>query len=476
MKTIGRAFTCFIALAVAALGTSCGSGSGSATGTAGTGTTVSKGVIERFGSVVVNGVEFRVTGAKLHLRDDKTDKMMQNEAEIRNNLEEGMVITVKGKLDDNGLTGIANEIEFRDAMKGRIDAKGADFIRVMGQNIVLDDSIKPLLATLAVNDDVSISAVADDRGGLRAFNVKHIDNPGEFEAKGFVSALSGTTMTLLFSPTATSGLTIDLSTAQLPATGIKDGDFVEVKSAVSSVNGVIIATRVEIEDEIKALENENAEVEGFVANLTSSGFMIGATQVALDSATIFRNGVAADLGEGVKVEAEGNIVNGILVARKITFKDNLRIKAQVTAVDSGGSTLTILGKNVSLPSNLVIRENGNLLATSALVGRFVDLRGRVAADGLTLSATRVDVKNNDPGDAELRGPVSAISAVDNTLAIAGITVSTAGAEFKGSAPDHGSITAAGFFGSIVPNVTVVKVRWRPFVSTAAPASDVELES
>jgi len=132
--------------------------------------------------------------------------------------------------------------------------------------------------------------------------------------------------------------------------------------------------------------------------------------------------------------------------------------------------------NVFLPSNLVIRENGNPLATADLAGRLVDLRGRVAADGLTLSATRIDVKNNDTGDASLMGPVSASSAADNTLTIAGITVSTVGAQFNGSAPDHGSITAAGFFGSIVPGVTMVKVRWSPFVSTAAPAKEVELEN
>src|SRR6185369_12089525 len=105
--------------------------------------------------------------------------------------------------------------------------------------------------------------------------------------------------------------------------------------------------RVELEDEIKALENEEFEVEGFVANLTESGFMIGATQVSFSSATLFRNGVAADLAEGVKVEVEGDMVNGILVAEKITFKDNLRIEALVTAVAGDGSSLTILGVSVS---------------------------------------------------------------------------------------------------------------------------------
>ncbi|MBI2354910.1 MAG: hypothetical protein HYV06_07765 [Deltaproteobacteria bacterium] len=476
MKSIRTAMLGLIALAFASLVSSCGS-SGGGTPASGSSATVSKGAIERFGSVVVNGVEFRVAGATLHLRDDNADKILQNETEIRNNLEEGMVITVKGRLDANGLTGAATEIEFRDALIGRIDDKGVDFIKVMGQTIVLDDNAKPQLTGLAINDNVRISGLVDDKGGLRATHIKRLDNAAEFEVKGFVSDFSGgTTMTLLLSPTATTGLSVNLSGAPLPAGGIKNGDFVEVKSAVSPADGVITAIRVELEDELKAAENEEVEVEGFVANLSDTGFMIGATQVAFNSATRFVNGVAADLATGMKVEAEGSIVNGILLAEKIVFKDNLRISALVSAVDPSGSGLTILGKSVTLPSMIEIRENGNAVAPAALAGRFVDLRGRLGADGLAITATRIDVKNNDPGEATLRAPVSAASAADNTLTIAGILVNTTGAEFKGNDAPHSVIAATQFFNSIVPNVTVVKVRWRPFTTTAAPASDVELEN
>jgi hypothetical protein len=473
MKSVNRTLIGFIALTFAALVASCG-GSGGGTAAGGT-ATVSKGAIERFGSVVVNGIEFRVAGATLHLRDDNVDKVLHNEAEIQNNLEKGMVVTVKGMLDNNGLTGAATEIEFRDALIGRIDDKGVDFIKVMGQTIALDDNAKQQLAGLAINDNVRISGLVDDKGGLRATHIKRVDHQAEFEVKGFVSGFTGgTTMTLLLSPTATTGLNVNLGSALLPAGGIKNGDFVEIKSLASPVNGEITATRIELEDEIEAVENENAEFEGFVANLSGTGFMIGATQVTFDSATIFRNGAAADLVNGAKVEAEGNILNGTLVAGKITFKDNLRISAMVTAVDPDGSGLTILGKDVNLPSMLEIREHGDLLAPAALAGRFVDLRGRLGADGII--ATRIDVKNNDPDEAILRAPVSAASAADSTLTVAGILVNTSGTEFKGSGSPLDAMTAARFFDAIVPDVTLVKVRWRPFTTTAAPAHDVELES
>jgi uncharacterized protein DUF5666 len=477
MKSVRTALIGLIALAFAALVASCGgSGGGS---TAGGTATVSKGAIEGFNSVVVNGIEFRVAGATLHLRDDDINKVLQNEAEIKNHLEKGMVVTVKGRLDNNGLTGAATEIEFRDALIGRIDNQGVDFIKVMGQTIVLDDNAKLQLADQAIkiNDNVRISGLADDKGGLRATHIKRLDNAAEFEVKGFVSGFNGgTTLTLLLSPTATTGLSINLAGAELPAGGIKNDDFVEVKSATSPADGVITATRIKLEDELKAAENENAEFEGFVANLNGSGFMIGATQVTFSDSTIFRNGVAADLTAGMKVEAEGNIINGILIARKITFKDNLRISALVTAVDPSGSSVTILGKSVTLPSKLEIRESGNALAPASLAGRFVDLRGRLGADGLGITATRIDLKNNDAGEAILRAPVSSASAADNTLTIAGILVNTTGSEFKGNDAPHSIMAAAQFFNTIVPNVTVVKIRWRPFTITSAPASDVELEN
>jgi hypothetical protein len=60
--------------------------------------------------------------------------------------------------------------------------------------------------------------------------------------------------------------------------------------------------------------------------------------------------------------------------------------------------------------------------------------------------------------------------------MAGILVSTTGAEFKGNDAPHSAIAATQFFAAIVPDVTVVRVRWRPFTSTTAPASDVELEN
>src|SRR6185369_12261108 len=82
---------------------------------------VSSGQVEKFGSVFVNGVEFKTQGAVLHLRDDKTDQILQTETEIQGLLKQGMMVTVRGSFDDNGTTGTATEIEFRHQMEAKID-------------------------------------------------------------------------------------------------------------------------------------------------------------------------------------------------------------------------------------------------------------------------------------------------------------------------------------------------------------------
>jgi len=319
-------------LSLAACG---GSGSGSGDGTGAATTTVSKGVIDTFGSIKVNGVKFKTVGATLHLRDDATpDRVLQTETEIGNLLKLGMVVTVKGRVDDDGVNGTATEIEFRDTLKGRIETKIDDRLTIMGQTVFADDS----LGTFNVGEDVQVSGLIDDKGGLRATHIERKTGLGEFEAKGFVKDFTGTgdtAFTLLLSPTAATGITVNIGLSTvLPPAGIKNGDFVEVKADASA--GTLTAKRIEIEDELKAGENENMEFEGFISSISGDDFVVNGQTVRITGATIFRSGAKADLTIGMKVEAEGRFVNGVLIASKVSFKDNFRIDATATATSDTG--------------------------------------------------------------------------------------------------------------------------------------------
>jgi uncharacterized protein DUF5666 len=472
MRNIRKIAIAACGLATVAFLAACGGGGGS--GTPAATTTVTKGVIEKFGSVFINGVEIKTAGARLHLPDDvnKPEVELQNEAEVQNHLKAGMVVTVKDLIDNNGLHKAA-EIEFRDNLQGVVDDKGADFITVMGQKILVDDKAK--LAGIAIGNRVEVSGLPDANGFLHASHLELKNANAEFEVKGFVSDLGANGFTLLLSPNATSGIAVTLGSGVTLPTGVKNGDFVEVKSAASGA--ILVATKVEIEDEqIKAAENEKMEVEGFIGLLDPAGarFTLGNGQVvALQAATLFVGGARADLALGMKVEAEGPIVGGILMAEKVSFKDNIRINANVTAVDTTAMTISILGRTVGFTSGTEFKNGGSTLDPATLVGENAEVRGMLTATGIV--ATRVDLKNSTPAtDAFIRGPVSAVNP-PSSLTIAGLAIDTSKAAFKGVQDNPMSSTA--FFAAITLNTTVVKARWNPFSGDpTAPVTEVELEN
>lgn len=473
-KLITTAKYAVLALAAAVSISACGGG-GSSSGPS----TVSKGVVQDFGSVIVNGVAYKTVGATLRLPDDTTTprRVLQNETEIRNYLDVGMVVTVKGRIDDNGTTGTASEIEFRDTLKGNLDNKGVDTITVMGQTILVDDSIKSILNQLSPNDDVQVSGITDDRGGLRATHIKAVAGLTEFESKGYVSGYTGPAdndFILRLSPTADTGITVIIGAGVARPAGLADGAFVEVKTQTAS-GGTITATRIEIEDELKAGENDNAELEGFISSISGDSFILNGQTVQTTATTLFVGGAQADLAVGMKVEAEGTISGTSLLAKKIVFKDNLRINANATIVDTAAKTIFIFGKTVSYSTATLFKDGGNDIADPAtLQNRNIEVRGIMNATGNVIIATRVDLKNNAPAtDAFIRGVVSAKSA--SSLTIGGITIDLTGAAFRGR--DDLPITGmANFLSAVTVNTTVVKARWNPFTVTTAPVTEVEIDN
>lgn len=472
MRIVQRTVMAACGLLTLAFVAACGGGGGG--GAPAATTTVNKGVIEKFGSIFVNGVEIKTAGARLHLPDDlnKPEVELQNEVEIQNHLRTGMVVTVKDVIDNNGLHKAA-EIEFHDNLEGLVDDKGVDFIMVMGQKVLVDDKAK--LAGISIGNRVEVSGLPDDKGLLHASHLELKNVNDDFEVKGFVSNLSGTGFTLLLSPNGTSGITVTLAGgATLPA-GLKNGDFVEVKSAASGAT--VVATKVEIEDElIKAAENEEMEVEGFIAalDLANNRFTLSSGQVVeLGAATRFVGGAKADLAIGMKVEAEGSIVGGILRAEKISFKDNIRINANATAIDTTAKTIGILGLTVGFTSSTDFRNGGSTVDPATLVGKNIEVRGILS--GTVLTATRVDLKNDNPAtDAFIRGPVSA-KTPNTSLTIAGLAINTTGATFKDA--NDNPLSGDAFFAAITLNTTVVKARWNPFTNdTTAAVKEAELEN
>ena len=120
---------------------------------------------------------------------------------------------------------------------------------------------------------------------------------------------------------------------------------------------------------------------------------VDASQARFDDGT-------AGLGLGVRVEVEGAIVDGVLVATKVEIKDGRRggrdddddgdveIKGRIDSVDATAQTLVVRGVTVSFAGDVQYVDG---TAADLVPGRKVEVHGVLAADGVTVNATRIEL-------------------------------------------------------------------------------------
>jgi len=310
-----------------------GGGSGSTSSTAAS--TVNKGVVTGFGSVFVNGVEYKTANSKMHLPDDSTSasSLGSSETEIQNHLKIGMYVTVKGS--DDGTSGQASEIEFKDNMEGLVTATTATTLTMMGITINTDSSTKiysssgsetTLAAIIPGVTWVEMSGLPDNTGAFNATYIGVKSSAGtEQELKGYIVASNAGSFDL--------GLDSGVKSVTIPAVlpvGIAVGSYVEVK--FDALGNFI---KVEIEDDLVKADasTAKAEAEGYISAINGDAVTIsiaGKTQtvnLALNTAYYFKsaNGTLtpagrADLIVGKKISAEGPLSAGVITASKIKIK------------------------------------------------------------------------------------------------------------------------------------------------------------
>jgi hypothetical protein len=476
-----------VAAAIAALSAAaCGSSANPANVTA---NAVSQGTIQRFGSIFVNGVEWRTQGATLRTPDDSTaQRTLQSETEIRGVLHEGEEASVKGRLDADGKHGQATEIETHSRLAGVVaDHSGAGDFTVGGVKVSTDaatrhyDASGAARADASDGDDVLVSGVPDDKGGLRATAVKARSGAdGQTEAKGYVLAGAGSNFSLAFTPGGAAFVTVIGGSFAAPAPSA----LVEVKgtsNGATPVPAITLTRAAQIEDELKGDALFESEVEGIVqpgGNLAV--FTVNGTRVTTSASTTYvgipsGSSPSAEFAVGIKVEVEGTVaMDGTLAAAKIKLKEAARLAGTVTNVAAG--TFDVLGAiHVVADSSTDIRIDS---AAALANGAFVEVRGYPRADG-KVYAQQVRVRSAGGGNQPfLQGVISAKSSP--TLVIMGMTVTT-GATTQYQVDDDSSVDAgatgqSAFFNAIISGQTIVKLKWPSGAGVTAVAAEAELEN
>jgi hypothetical protein len=404
---------------------------------------VTSGVITGFGSVFVNGVEYETDNSSVEV-----DGVSSSEDQLA----VGMVVTVSGSVNTDGKTGTAASIKYEKELEGAILANnlatdGTGTLDVMGQTVVVDtntlfesklaDVTQPTM--LQQGQIVEISGYSSGDGTIYATRIELKSASHEqgkpMEVKGLISNLDSSASTFTIG-----NLTINYSGAQLenlPDGTLSNDMYVEVKSTDGLVDGILMASKIELagdgQDSIDGEENEEIEVEGVVTEKTSdTEFKVNGQAVILDDQTDLEHGDMQTIMEGVRVEVEGQFnADGAIIAHNISFRQEAQVTMEgvVDAVDVDNNTITVMGQVITIDNLTTMKDDRDqnsqtperyFSVSDIAAGDRVEVHAYTDADG-KLIATKLQRDDNTDSSVKIEGMITDMPTVGQLL-IAGVTV------------------------------------------------------
>jgi Domain of unknown function (DUF5666) len=160
-----------------------------------------------------------------------------------------------------------------------------------------------------------------------------------------------------------------------------------VRLGFSAGNCTNSATRIDTIS-TSLTNNSSAEIEGYVTDfVNASNFKVNGIAVSTSAAI---PGVA----NGIRVEAEGVVQNGVLVASKVEIKtpsaSEVKLFGTPSSVDTLSKRLTI--NNVEVSYSLDDLKDG--LQENALSSTRLEVRGRLDNTGTLVESTEIKPKSN----------------------------------------------------------------------------------
>lgn len=355
------------------------------------------GPITGYGSIVVNGVHFDERSASV--TDD--DGLSHSSSALKM----GMVVEVQASaIDQSTQRATAQSVRFGAEISGPVGTVdlAASTFTVLGQTVsvststVFDDSLTGGLAGLTAGTLVEVHAQLN--AATSQYQATRIEAQGgatRFKLRGTVSALDTTAKTFSIGTAVISYAGI--ATADLPAT-FADGLKVRVKLSTTQVNGQWVATSVR--SGVRKLEDHSdAHLRGSVSAMTSST-LFSVDGVPVDATAAQWPDGTAGLVVGAHVEVEGTVSNGVLMASKVELEDTHganddrhkpEFSGTVSALDIAAKTFQVQGRSETISYAAAVTYKNGTEADLAN-GASVEVKGRLSADGRTVTASRIEFK------------------------------------------------------------------------------------
>lgn len=369
----------------------------SASSTDGASTTAAwaTGPITGLGSIIVNGVRYEDSVARVE-RDD--DGSVHSAAALK----VGMMVEVSSsKPDDTTLRASASTIRFGSEIVGpvaSVDAAAATFT-MLGQVVeiksttVFDDSLTGGISALTVGKVVEVHALFDaTTGHYVATRIEDKSSVVAYRLRGVIANLDTTAKTFALGGAVISYANV--AVADLPS-NLANGVRVRVMLQTTQVNGQWVATAVR--SGLKRVSDfGDARLRGTVTAFTSAqAFEVNGLKVDATAATFEPS--AASVVLGARVEVKGQTVNGVLVATKVEVKAEresawreVELHGTVSALST--SAMTFVVREIKVDYSAVGEWKDGTQANLA-DGRRVEVKGVWSADRTTLKASKVEFES-----------------------------------------------------------------------------------
>ncbi len=343
------------------------------------------GPITGLGSIVVNGIRFDETGARVTI-DGVPDRTVAE-------LQLGMVVEVRGEVDAAARTGRAQTVVATPLLSGpagAIDLASGE-VTVLGQRV----EVKPgtvlegasSLASLRAGDSVSVYGFWDYFGGhvdATRLEVRAAATSPPTAIIGQVGTVTGTRFLIGALTVESAGAAL----ADLPG-GIARGAFVEARGALDA-GGVLQASRIAGRAEFSPIEGAFTEIEGYITDFAGvAAFRV--LGLAVNGAAAQLTGVPGALSNGALVEVEGRIAQGVLVAARIEVKAGVQQPAAPAPTTLAGaisdfvSAASFRVRDQTVDASAAAFSGGT--AANLANGRVVEVTGFIM--GNTLAAASV---------------------------------------------------------------------------------------
>lgn len=358
------------------------SGDTSGVGSGGTGVSTadatSVGSVDGMGSIIVNSVRYNVDTATVNLPD-------------AGSLQIGMSVEVTGTIDASKVNGVARQVTSALELRGpveSVDLVGGSF-KVMGARVTLDDATVwgnvTGLADLVVGTPVQVWGLPADPGVLRATRVERTAANAAPVVTGAVQQLDPLGRTLVLG-----GLTVAYGNAGfaggVDATTLANGAIVRVRAAAQPSGGLLVATQLESWYQVPKTTGTQVQLEGLITNFATLGaFQVLGSTVDASAATV-TGGRASTIGNGVKVEVSGTLVNGVLIATQLKIRH----------IPGAGSlpSYTLIGSVGNYTSAARFRVRGQLVDASSPGVVFMNGTSAGLSNGVNVTVLGTQVVND----------------------------------------------------------------------------------